>query len=129
MTKIIKAGQARSGTVILPGTHTVPEGKVWIVHFVPVGSRIQAQGGPIDDNRVYANLVNPYPQFYNAQVTNQVFGLSHTGDGPVLYGMWLPPGTWENVSIYAYSQHPTLGPIEYWGTYLVMEVDADEFGV
>lgn len=127
--RIIKAGQAISGEVILQGVNTVPDGKVWLVHFTPVGSRVQTQSGPIDDNWVYAHIINLWTEVYNAQVTNQVFGLSHTGDGPVLYGMYLPPGEWENVSIYAYSLHPTLGPIDYWGTYLVMEVNSDDFGI
>lgn len=129
--RVIKAGQVKSEEVFLPGMNVVPEGKVWIVHFTPVGSVVPTSTGPYEENKVFANVSRIIDHLYDGELSVQVFGLSHTTNGgsPPIRGMFLPPGEWENVKLYAYSESAEVGlqDIHYWGTYIVLEVDSEGF--
>lgn len=129
--RVIKAGQVKSGEVFLPGMNVVPEGKVWIVHFTPVGSVVPTIYGPSEENMVLANVSRIMEPLYDGELSAQVFGLDHTTNGgsPPIHGMFLPPGEWENVKLYAYSVSAEVGlqAIDYWGTYIVLEVDSEGF--
>src|SRR5690606_15880454 len=129
--RVIKAGQVKSGEVFLPGMNVVPEGKVWIVHFTPVGSVVPTIYGPSEENMVLANVSRIMEPLYDGELSVQVFGLDHTTNGgsPPIHGMFIPPGEWENVKLYAYSVSAEVGlqAIDYWGTYIVLEVDSEGF--